>query len=97
MNALHELCALRLMTFAARTGNVDLGDRRLWIGCGTDVVTVVTVSANSSGNISLRQRFRVHTFTIRKERPVANAASLHYRFVSMTAAAGFGDVTAIDS
>ena len=95
MDALHELRALSLVTLAARDGNVDLGNRRSRIGSWKDVVAFVAVSAHSGRNVPLRERFRMHALPIRKERAIADAASLHHRFVPMTTPAGLGDVAAI--
>jgi len=96
MNALHELRTLVLVTLAAGGGNVDLCDRRPWIRSREDVVAVMTVGTNGSAGIASRNGFCVHTLSIRKKGTVANAASLHHRFIAVTAAAGFSDVTAID-
>ena len=77
MNALHELRTLTLVTLAARQRNVDLGDGRLWIGSREDVVTVMTISADSSAEIALGDSFRVHTLSIRKKGTLADATALH--------------------
>jgi hypothetical protein len=56
----------------------------------------MAVSTNSGRDIALCERFRVHALSIRKERAIADAASLHDGFVAMTAAAGLGNVAATD-
>jgi len=60
-------------------------------------VTVVAVGANSGADISLRDRFGVHAFAIRKKRPIADPAALHDRFIAVATAAGLGDVSPVDS
>ncbi len=55
-------------------------------------MTVVTVSAHRGAGIAASDGFCVNAFSIRKEWAIANAASLHHRFVSVTPAAGFGNV-----
>ena len=78
MNALHELRTLALVTLAAREGNVDFGDGRLWIGGRKDVVAVMTIGTNSRAQITLRDGFCVHTFSIRKKGTLTDAAALHH-------------------
>ena len=77
MNALHKLRTLALVALAARQWNVDFGDGRLWIGGGEDVVAVMTVGTNSRADITLRDRLRVHTLSVRKKGPLTNATALH--------------------
>jgi len=57
-----------------------------------NVVTVVTVSAHRGAGIAASDGFCVNALSIRKERAIANAASLHHRFVSVASAAGFRNV-----
>jgi len=78
VNTLYELRALALVTLAARRRNVAFGDGRLRIGSGKDVVTVMTVGTNSRAEISLRDRFCVHTLSIRKKRTLTDPATLHH-------------------
>lgn len=59
-------------------------------------MTLVTVGANGSAGIASGHGFRVDALTIRKEWPVADAASQHHRFVAMTFAARLGDSCSVD-
>ena len=77
VNTLYELRTLTLMALAARAGNVDFGDGRLWIGRGEDVVAVMTVGTNSSADIALRDRLCVHTLSVRKKGTLTDATALH--------------------
>jgi hypothetical protein len=61
-----------------------------------NVVTVVAVSAHGRAGIAAGHGFRVNALSIRQEWPVADAASLHRRFVPVTLAAGFSDVGAVN-
>ena len=78
VNTLYELRTLTLMALAARPGNVDFGNGRLWIGGGQDVVTVMTVGTHSSADIALRDRLCVHTLSIRKKGTLTDATALHH-------------------
>ena len=64
MHALHELCALGLVTLTTRRRNVDFCDRRLRVRGGKDVVTPMAVGAYSRGDIALREGLGVNTFSI---------------------------------
>jgi hypothetical protein len=57
----------------------------------------MTISTDGGGTITLREGLRVHTLSIGKERAITDPASLHDRFIAVTTAAGFSNVTAIDS
>ena len=56
----------------------------------------MAVRADGGAHIAPRDRFRVHAFAISKQRPIADAASLHHRLVAMTTAASLSDIRAID-
>ena len=60
-------------------------------------MTVMAVSADGSSVISLRECLRVNTLSIGKDWPITDATTLHDRFVTMAAAAGLCDVSAMNS
>ena len=80
------------MTLTTGGRNVYLCDRRLGIGSRQDVMAVMTISAHCSTVISLGDRFRMDTLSIRKKGTIANATSLHDRLVTMAAATGLRNV-----
>ena len=84
------------MTFPTGCGNVGLGNRRLCVRRRQNVVTVVTVRADSRTRVAAGHRFCVHALSIGQEWPVTNTAAPHHRLVPVTAAAGLGDIRAID-
>jgi len=92
VDTLHELGSLGFVTLAARRRYVHLRDGRLRIRSGQDVVAIVAIGANGRAEISLRDGLRMHAFSIRQERTIADATALHYGLVAMTTAAGFSDV-----
>src|SRR5205807_4701260 len=96
VNTLHEFVGFGSMALAARVRNVDFRDCRLLIRSRLNVVAVVAVRADGGAHIAARDRFRVHAFAISKQRPIADAASLHHRLVAMTTAASLSDISAID-
>ena len=51
----------------------------------------MTVGTNRSTHVATRDRFGMDTFSIREDRSIADAATLHDRFVSMTLAASLSD------
>ncbi len=55
-------------------------------------MTVVTVSAHGRAGIAPSDGFCVNALSIGKEWAVADAASLHHRFVPVTSAARLGNV-----
>ena len=59
-------------------------------------MTVVTVSAHGRAGIAAGHGFRVNALSIRQEWPVADAASLHHRFVPVALAARLGDGRSVD-
>ena len=59
-------------------------------------MTVVTVSAHGRAGIAAGHGFRVHALSIRQEWPIADAASLHRRFVTVTLAARLGNGRSVD-
>jgi len=61
-----------------------------------NVVTVVTVSAHGGAGITTGHGFRVNALSIRQEWPVADAASLHHRFVTVALAARLGNGRSVD-
>jgi len=96
VNTLHELSCFRSMALAAGVWNVGLGNRRLLVRCRFDIVAVMTVGAYGRAHVAARDRFGVNALSIRKKRTVADAAALHYRLITVTAAAGLGDIRSID-
>src|SRR5205823_6085817 len=95
VNALHELSRFGSMALATSIWNVDLGNRRFLVRCRFDIVAVVTVGANRRAHVAARDRFGVNALSIRKEWTIADAAALHYRLITVTAAAGLGDIRSI--
>ena len=59
-------------------------------------MTVVTVSAHGRALVATGHGFRVDAFSIRKERPIADATSLHHRFIAMAFAARLGNGGSVD-
>ena len=59
-------------------------------------MTVVTVSAHGRAGIAAGHGFRMDALSIRQEWPVANAASLHHRLVTVTLAAGLSNGRSVD-
>jgi len=96
VNALNELSAFGSMTLSASRRDVDFRNRRLRIRCRQNIVTVVAIAANRGTCVTAGDRFRVDTFSIREKRPIANAASLHYRLVTVTTATGLGNGRSVD-
>ena len=96
MNTVDEFSRFTAMTLAAGARNIDLGDRRLLIRRGLDVVTVMTVSTHCRAHVAAGNGFRVHTLAIRQEHLTADAASFHYGLISVATPAGRGDVRAIN-
>ena len=56
----------------------------------------MTISAHSGARVAPGDRFRMNALSIRQERPIADAASLHHGFVAVTSAARLSDVRAVD-
>ena len=96
VNALNELRRFGAVTLAARSWNVDLGNRRLRIRCGLDIVTVMTVGTHGRAGIPASHGFRVNALSIRQKRPIADAASQHHRFVTVALAARLGNRRSVD-
>ena len=84
------------MTFPTGCRNVGFCNRRLCVRGRQNIVAVVTVRADSRTRVAAGHRFRVHALSIRQKWPVTNTAALHHRLVPVTAAAGLGDIRAID-
>ena len=59
-------------------------------------MTVVTVGAHGRAGIAAGHGFRMDALSIRQEWPVADAASLHHRLVTVTLAAGLGNGRSVD-
>lgn len=51
----------------------------------------MTVGTNCSTHVATRNSFGMDAFSIREDRAIADAATLHDRFVTMTLAARLGD------
>src|SRR3990172_3619664 len=95
MHACDKFIRFHSVTLPTGPGNVDLKDRRLLIGRWTNVVTVVTVSADCSARISPRQGLRMNAFLVRQKRSIADAAALHHCLVSVTLPAGGRNVNSV--
>ena len=56
----------------------------------------MAVGTDGRAHVSAGDSFRVYALTIREQWLITDPATLHYGLVSVTAAAGFGNVRAID-
>lgn len=84
------------MTLSTGRRNVNFRNRRLCIRRRQNVVTVVTVATDRRTSVAAGHGFSVHALSIGQEGPVTDTASLHHRFVPVTAAARLGEIRAID-
>ena len=96
VNALIELDNHACVAFGARLRNIRFENWRLIVGCGQYVVAVMAIRANSSAYLAARDPASVSALLVSEERAIADACSLHKRFVAVTRAARLSDVNPVD-
>lgn len=95
MHTFYKLICFAGVAFTAGRRNVDLCDRRFRIRRGLDIMTRVTVSANSSVRVAPAQGLGMDALAISEYRTVADAAALHDGLIAMAPTAGLGDRRAV--
>src|SRR5579864_3501814 len=92
MNALHEFLLHGLVTLRAGDRHVELEDRRLGIAGSENLVRAVAVGTHGSLIRSSGDCPAMHALLVGGEGLRAVAAGFHHKFLTVTAAAGRGDV-----
>ena len=83
MNAAAEFGRDVTMASSAGPRNIEPRDLGLRIGWRSDVVTAVAVGARGRLRIAGSDRPAVNAFLIREERPRREAASFHYKLLTV--------------